>query len=71
MAVNIPKSFGALLLGGLYACLRVYLGRDNLIRIINSCRLSGFVFVQIVIYFKLYPKDLRQIKSLVRLYFVN
>ncbi|KIM38230.1 hypothetical protein M413DRAFT_248258 [Hebeloma cylindrosporum] len=48
MAVNIPKSFGALLLGGL-----------------NASLLSGFVFVQIVIYFKLYPKDPRQIKSLV------
>jgi len=48
MAVDIPKSFGALLLGGLYASL-----------------LSGLVFVQVLVYFKMYPGDRRQIKALV------
>jgi len=48
MEVDIPKSFGALLLGGLFASL-----------------LTGLVFVQVVVYFKMYPGDRRQIKALV------
>ena len=37
----------------------------------NLSSLSGFVFVQIVIYFKLYSQDPQQIKALVRLYFIS
>ncbi|KJA19168.1 hypothetical protein HYPSUDRAFT_56718 [Hypholoma sublateritium FD-334 SS-4] len=47
-AVDVPKTFGALLLGGLLASL-----------------LSGFVVVQVVAYFRLYPRDTRNIKVLV------
>ncbi|PPQ92880.1 hypothetical protein CVT25_009767 [Psilocybe cyanescens] len=46
--IDVPKTFGAILLGGLYASL-----------------LSGIVLVQVIIYFKLYPSDTTQIKSLV------
>jgi len=46
--VNIPKTFGALLIGGLFASL-----------------LSGFVIVQVFVYFKLYPTDRVRLKALV------
>jgi len=46
--VDIPKTFGALLIGGLFASL-----------------LSGFVIIQVVVYFKLYPSDRTRLKSLV------
>lgn len=48
MMVDIAKTFGALLLGGLFASL-----------------LSGFVVVQVVVYFKLYLDDGPLLKSLV------
>jgi len=46
--VNIPKTFGAILIGGLFASL-----------------LSGFVIIQVVVYFKLYPSDRTRLKALV------
>jgi len=48
MSVSIPKTFGALLIGGLFASL-----------------LSGFVIIQVVVYFKLYPADGPRLKVLV------
>ncbi|KAF8890108.1 hypothetical protein BD779DRAFT_288582 [Infundibulicybe gibba] len=48
MAVNIPETFGALLLGALLAA-----------------GLSGMVIIQSIIYFKLYPFDPAQLKTLV------
>ncbi|KDR72001.1 hypothetical protein GALMADRAFT_126606 [Galerina marginata CBS 339.88] len=48
MVVDISKSFGALLIGGLFAST-----------------LSGFVIVQVFVYFKTYPADLTPLKSLV------
>jgi len=48
VAIDIPKTFGALLIGTLFASL-----------------LSGFVVVQVVVYFKLYTEDHRRLKSLV------
>jgi len=47
-AIDIPKTFGALLIGGLFSAL-----------------LSGFVIVQVIVYFKLYPSDLTRLKVLV------
>jgi len=46
--VDIPKSYGALLLGGLFASL-----------------LSGFVVIQVFVYFKLYQTDPRLLKGVV------
>ncbi|KAF8954272.1 hypothetical protein BDZ97DRAFT_491424 [Flammula alnicola] len=48
MLVDIPRSFGALLIGGLFASL-----------------LSGIVIVQVVVYFKVYPKDVNYLKATV------
>ncbi|KAF8801767.1 hypothetical protein BYT27DRAFT_7197758 [Phlegmacium glaucopus] len=48
VAIDIPKTFGALLIGGLFASL-----------------LSGFVVIQVIVYFKLYPEDHRRLKTLV------
>ncbi|PPR03478.1 hypothetical protein CVT26_007884 [Gymnopilus dilepis] len=47
-SVDIARSFGALLVGGLFASL-----------------LSGFVMVQTYLYYKMYPSDLKQLKTLV------
>ncbi|KAF8879543.1 hypothetical protein CPB84DRAFT_1838431 [Gymnopilus junonius] len=47
-SLDIPRSFGALLMGGLFATL-----------------LSGFVMMQVYLYFQMYPSDLRQTKGLV------
>jgi hypothetical protein len=47
-SIDIPKTFGALLIGGLFASL-----------------LSGFVIIQVVVYFKLYPADRARLKILV------
>jgi len=67
MALDIPKSYGAILLGGLYASLWVTTSTSLVINVwkLNFCSLSGFVFVQVVVYFKLYPEDPLQIKTLV------
>jgi len=46
--VSIPKTFGALLIGGLFASM-----------------LSGFVIIQVVVYFKMYQSDHTRLKVLV------
>lgn len=47
-AVDVPRTFGALMIGGLFASI-----------------LAGTVAVQVIVYFKLYPKDSYKLKLLV------
>lgn len=47
-AVDVPRTFGALMIGGLFASI-----------------LAGTVAVQVIVYFKLYPKDSYNLKLLV------
>ena len=69
-SVDIARSFGALLVGGLFASL--YASFDGWHRFETDRlhdRLSGFVMVQTYLYYKMYPSDLKQLKTLVRVWF--
>jgi hypothetical protein len=63
--VDIPKTLGALLLGGLFAALYVPLSMCLDFDLRKVFSLSGGVSVQVLIYFKLYPSDLLRVKTLV------
>lgn len=67
MATDIPKTFGALLLGGLFASVCVVSISHVFVlssHIIPS--LSGVVIVQTILYFKLFVTDPNRVKGLVR-----
>lgn len=68
--VDIPRTYGALLIGGLFASMFVYGSRfvvfSAVLNLISS-RLSGTVTLQTIVYFRLYPMDYLKIKLLVRL----
>lgn len=63
---SIPLTFGALLLGGLYASLYVASRPPPSVDVLISLpSLSGLVLIQVVIYFKMYPRDPSHTKGLV------
>ena len=70
-AVDIPQTFGALLIGGLFATVYVqpFILLQDLI-IVAAQSLTGAVAVQVVVYFKLYSMDPPRIKVLVSSAFI-
>jgi hypothetical protein len=67
--VDVPKTLGALLLGGLFAALYVQAAAILPHTVLTSktfYSLSGGVTVQVVLYFKLYTTDPFRVKALVR-----
>ncbi|KAJ3887375.1 hypothetical protein GG344DRAFT_68873 [Lentinula edodes] len=63
--VDIPKTFGALLIGAVFAslCVTLFLDLEQDGNVHPS--LSGGITVQTLVYFKLYPSDGFNVKSLV------
>jgi len=64
--VSIHATYGALLLGGLFASMCGFILLVSY-RIWTSPRLSGLVVLQAIIYFKTYESDRKRIKVLVRI----
>lgn len=65
--VDIPKTFGALLIGAVFAslCVTFFLDLEQGGNVHPS--LSGGITVQTLVYFKLYPSDGSNVKTLVRI----
>ncbi|KAJ3851517.1 hypothetical protein EV368DRAFT_65675 [Lentinula lateritia] len=63
--VDIPKTFGALLIGAVFAslCVTFFLDLEQGDNVHPS--LSGGITVQTLVYFKLYPSDASNVKTLV------
>lgn len=67
-SVDIPKTLGALIIGAFFASLYVYLVFGASLLIIGHfyASLAGGVSFQTLLYYKMYPTDATDIKTLVR-----
>lgn len=70
--VDVPRTFGALLIGGLFASMLAsspfswWTIIQSMTRFLTpSHSMAGTVAVQVIVYFKLYPKDSYRLKLLV------
>lgn len=70
--VDIPRTFGALMVGGIVAAVLVFSYRSLMtVFMFHLSRFSGIVTAQTFAYFNNYPKDEKGIKLLVRNYFFD